>query len=62
MSFFKALLTIKTRTIKPVEGHLVGEETSAQRELRELKGSLKDVHPVSELVSIAKSVDQVTFT
>lgn len=37
---------------------MVGEETSTQRELRELKTSLKDVHPVSELVSIAKTVDQ----
>jgi N-acetyltransferase 10 len=31
----------------------------AQRELRELKGSIKDVHPVSELVGVAKTVEQV---
>lgn len=46
------------RAIKPVDGHMVGEETSTQKELRELKASLADVHPVNELVSVAKTVDQ----
>ncbi len=48
-----------TRTIKPIENRLVGDETPAQKELRELTLSLKDTHPVYELVSVAKTVDQV---
>ena len=33
--------------------------TAEMKELKDLKSSLKDTHPIGELVSVTKTVDQV---